>query len=85
MKEYAAKWASQPRSRYDRTIGEVTFDVYDVLAAFRVACPARQHAIKKLLDAGNRGHKSEEQDLQEALVSVQRAIQLASKLKGGAA
>ncbi len=51
------------------------FDVYDVLTAFKVTCPMRQHAIKKLLAAGKRsGGKSELQDLQEALWSIQEAI-----------
>jgi len=52
-------------------------DVYSVLAAFEVDCPARQHAIKKLLMPGQRGAKSEIQDLDEALVSVSRAIDMA--------
>ena len=52
-------------------------DVYSVLAAFEVDCPARQHAIKKLLMPGQRGAKSTVQDLDEALVSVSRAIDMA--------
>ena len=52
-------------------------DVYSVLAAFGVKCPARQHAIKKLLMPGQRGAKGEIQDLDEALVSVSRAIDMA--------
>jgi len=51
-------------------------DVYSVLAAFEVDCPARQHAIKKLLMPGQRGAKSTVQDLDEALVSVSRAIDM---------
>ena len=51
-------------------------DVYSVLAAFGVKCPARQHAIKKLLMPGQRGAKGEIQDLDEALVSVSRAIDM---------
>ena len=51
-------------------------DVYSVLAAFGVKCPARQHAIKKLLMPGQRGAKGELQDLDEALVSVSRAIDM---------
>lgn len=58
------------------TLVEVTIDVYDVLMAFQIACPATQHALKKLLQAGNRGHKGTIQDLQEARESVSRAIQL---------
>ena len=52
-------------------------DVYSVLAAFEVTCHARGHAIKKLLMPGQRGAKSEVQDLDEALVSVSRAIDMA--------
>lgn len=51
-------------------------DVYAVLDAFRVICPARQHAIKKLLCAGLRGKGSEIQDLREAKDAIERAIQM---------
>ena len=54
-----------------------SIDVYDVLNAFGVTCPAAQHAIKKLLMPGKRGHKSELGDLLEARASVDRAIDLA--------
>jgi len=69
-------------NRYEKTfhlIGGQKFraDVYDVLKAFEVVCPARSHAIKKLLMPGQRGAKSEIQDLDEALVSVSRAIDMA--------
>ena len=51
-------------------------DVYAVLDAFAVTCPARQQAIKKLLCSGLRGKGSESQDLQEARDAVTRAIQM---------
>lgn len=51
-------------------------DVYAVLDAFAVDCPARQHAIKKLLCAGIRGKNSELDDLREAEDAVKRAIQM---------
>ena len=73
-------------SKYHRTItqtiaGEthgcsVVVDVYDVLRAFGVTCPATQHAVKKLLCAGLRGAKSAEQDISEAANSCRRAIEL---------
>lgn len=47
----------------------VEIDVYAVLDAFQVTCPARQHAIKKLLCAGIRGKGSQMQDLEEAINS----------------
>ena len=41
--------------------------------------PATQHAIKKLLQPGERGHKDKLTDLREALASVERAIQMAEQ------
>ena len=58
-----------------------SIDVYDVLNAFGVTCPAAQHAIKKLLMPGKRWHKSELGDLLEARASVDRAIDLAHERK----
>ena len=71
------------RSKYLRTIHSAdpdipcgVVDVYSVLDAFAVTCPARQHATKKLLCAGLRGKGDALQDLREALVAVERAIAL---------
>ena len=65
-------------SRYHKTIRTETVDVYDVLIAFGVTCPATQHAIKKLLMPGQRGAKTLVQDLEEAKQSIERAISIAS-------
>lgn len=51
-------------------------DVYAVLLAFEVTCPARQHAIKKLLCAGLRGKNDVTNDLKEARDAIERAIEL---------
>ena len=51
-------------------------DVYDVLVAFNVTCPAAAHAIKKLLCAGLRGHKNKKEDKQEAINSIRRSLEL---------
>lgn len=66
-------------SKYLRSVpcsvlGQV--DVYAVLDAFDVACPARQHAIKKLLCTGIRGKGDVMQDLREARDAITRAIQM---------
>ncbi len=64
-------------TKYNREIKpNVYVDVYDVLVAFEVTNPAIQHAIKKLLAPGKRGHKSKAKDLDEAVISVNRAIEL---------
>jgi len=55
----------------------VPVDVYSVLVAFGVTCPARAHAIKKLLCAGLRGKGDESQDLGEAYDAIERAMIMA--------
>jgi len=74
-------------NKYERAItsikggASIAVDVYCVLEAFRVTCPARQHAIKKLLCAGLRDKGTAEQDLRESLAAIERAIELeASRL-----
>ena len=66
-------------SKYSRRIRKEVVDVYDVLMAFGVTNPATQHAIKKLLMPGNRGHKDKLTDLKEAYQSIVRAIELESE------
>lgn len=51
-------------------------DVYSVIETFGVACPARQHALKKLLATGLRGKGDSSQDLNECRDAVSRAIEL---------
>lgn len=63
-------------NKYTRTIYGVEVDVYDVLVAWNVTCPATQHAIKKLLMPGQRGSKDKLQDLEEAGQAIERAIEL---------
>ena len=63
-------------NKYVRTIHGVEVDVYDVLVAWNVTCPATQHAIKKLLMPGKRGSKDKLQDLEEAGQAIERAIEL---------
>jgi len=67
---------SSPLKKYNVKCKGVEIDVYDVLKAFDVQCPATQHAIKKLLKTGKRGHKDAEQDLSEAIESINRAKEL---------
>jgi hypothetical protein len=66
-------------NKYDRKVWDkyedrhAVVDVYRVLDAFQVTCPATAHAVKKLLCAGIRGHKDNEQDLAEAAQSIEEA------------
>ena len=51
-------------------------DVYRVLVLFGVTNPCLQHAIKKLLCAGQRGIKDQKQDVQEAIASLVRYLEM---------
>ena len=64
-------------NKYQRQVPSTSIDIYDILNAYRVTCPATQHAIKKLLQPGERGHKDKLTDLREAHDSIARAIQMA--------
>lgn len=59
-------------SHYFKTVPCNQIDVYRVLAAFGVADPCIQHALKKLLVAGGRGTKDQSRDVQEAIDSLYR-------------
>lgn len=64
-------------NKYSREIKPGVFvDVYDVLNAFKTGSAAVDHAVKKLLAPGQRGVKSREQDLNEAIASIRRAVEI---------
>lgn len=72
------------KSKYKRFIcdsmgNSAYVDVYDILLAFDVTCPAMQHAIKKLLAPGIRGSKDATTDKQEAILSIERSIAIDSQ------
>ena len=47
-------------------------DVYDVINGFNITDAATQHAVKKILMCGARGHKDKEQDLMEIISALSR-------------
>jgi len=51
-------------------------DVYRVLDLFGVSNPCVQHAVKKLLCSGQRGVKDTQQDVQEAITSLLRYLEM---------
>lgn len=55
-------------------------DVYRVLKLFNVTDPCLQHAIKKLLVAGGRTVvKDEQKDVQEAIDSLNRFLEMSKE------
>ena len=53
-----------------------TIDVYRVLDLFGVSNPCVQHAVKKLLCSGQRGVKDTRQDVEEAITSLVRYLEM---------
>lgn len=56
-------------------------DIYRVISLWNVTDPCIQHAIKKLLVAGNRGYKDVEKDIQEAIDSLERWKEMKAETK----
>lgn len=54
--------------------GTTHVDIYMVLALFDVTDQAIGHAVKKLMCPGQRGSKSEMQDLEEAVKTLKRGL-----------
>lgn len=78
LAEQAAKSKqAKPQNKYDREIvgkygsGKCIVDVYRVIVAFSGNPPEIEHAIKKLLAGGKRGHKDEGMDYLEAIQSIE--------------
>lgn len=69
--------STRKHSHYHKDVKRLnTIDVYRVLQLFGVTDPCTQHTIKKLLCAGQRGSKGLLQDLQEAVDTINRRIEM---------
>lgn len=69
-------------SHYFKDVSALTHvDVYRVLALFGVTDPCVQHAIKKLLVSGERGAKDADQDIREAMDSLERYVAMREEEK----
>lgn len=71
----------KPQNPYQRTIigldgSKCAADVYRVLDAFKTDSPALDHAVKKILCPGTRHQKDREQDLKEAIKSIEAELLL---------
>lgn len=58
-------------------VGEsINVDIYCVIEAFNITCPALQHALKKILACGQRGKGSKIDDIQGVFDAMWRALEL---------
>lgn len=63
-------------SHYHKPTPYDSVDVYRVLKMFEVTDPCVQHAVKKLLCAGQRGTKDFREDIRQAVVTLQRGLEM---------
>ena len=73
---HAVPASEEAPSRYHRVLNGFWVDFYDIADAYKITNSADQHAVKKMLMPGMRGVKTANEDRQEAIKSIKRAIQL---------
>lgn len=69
--------SNQDFSHYFKNVEHLkTIDVYRVLDLFNIDNHSIGHAVKKLLCSGQRGAKDKQQDVQEAISSLLRYLEM---------
>lgn len=69
----ASEFFEKKHQHYFKDVSKLEYvDIYRVLKLWEVSDPCLQHAAKKILVAGNRGHKDIQKDIQEAIDSLLR-------------
>ena len=66
----------ESHSHYFKPCPYDTLDVYRVISIFGVSDPCIQHALKKLLCSGVRGHKDQSKDIQDVIDTLERWKQM---------
>ena len=61
-----------PHNHYFRPCPYDLIDVYRIIDIFDVTHPCAQHALKKLIATGKRGHKSIDKDIQDMIDTLER-------------
>jgi hypothetical protein len=56
--------------------GPINVDIYCVIEAFKITCPAMQHALKKILACGQRGKGNRVDDIHGVFDAMWRALEL---------
>jgi hypothetical protein len=65
--------SEKKHSHYFKDVSNFDYiDVYRVIDLFKIEHPCLQHAVKKLLVSGGRGHKDEDRDIQDVIDSCVR-------------
>ena len=73
MTEEISKKQPQKHNHYFKDVSKLKkLDVYRILDLYEVYDPCIQHALKKLLVAGGRGHKDVSRDIQDVIDTLIR-------------
>ena len=79
--DYSVEESTNNYKHYQYSYKGIKLDPYRILSIYGVTCPAMQHAIKKLLRAGN-SVKDLEQDIQEVIDTLKRKLEMLKEDKG---
>lgn len=72
----------QKHSHYFRDVSKLEkVDFYMLARLFNVTDPCLQHIFKKVIAAGNRGHKDYQQDIQDIFDTAKRLLEIEEELK----
>ncbi len=72
--------SNQKHKHYYRNVEHLNvIDIYRTIDLFQIHHPCLQHAVKKIICAGDRGSKDFETDVQEAIDSLVRALQMVAE------
>lgn len=78
--EKPVQTSDKKHKHYFKYVGNLEYiDVYSVLKLYEVTDPCIQHALKKLLVAGARGHKDIERDIQDVIDTLERWKELSEE------
>lgn len=62
----------EKHSHYFKHWGNKKLDIYRIIDLWNITDPCIQHALKKLICTGGRGHKSVEEDIQNVIDTLER-------------
>lgn len=70
-------------SHYFKDVRHLNYiDAYRIIDLYEITDPCLQHALKKILCAGGRGHKSQDRDVQDVIDSCVRWQAMQEENKG---
>lgn len=80
LRETSCTGQDRKHSHYFKDVSKLdVIDVYRIIDLYGIKDPCDQHALKKLLCPGERGHKDIIQDTQDVIDTMQRKLEMFSE------